>query len=200
MLAPFSACIKCITLNDFYFKLVFNSWYILVIILYYILFCYAREYFGNNVLKVYRKVIIQSLSLFFLFFFLKTRDTLCWRSCCCCQQWHLWCRSGIQCQDRRWVGVFKHTFIVFFITYSLLSAHTLPFLIFELQNTSVKHPISFAFRLALSLSIKLYDNSSSSPYREHFRRGTPLVMASWAQVGQLSQAPAQVPLRQRFGR
>lgn len=87
-----------------------------------------------------------------------------------------------------------------FITYSLLSAHTLPFLIFELQNTSVKHPISFAFRLALSLSIKLYDNSSSSPYREHFRRGTPLVMASWAQVGQLSQAPAQVPLRQRFGR
>ncbi len=33
---------------------------------------------------------------------------------------------------------------------------------FELQNTSVKHQISFAFRLALSLFVKPYENSSAA--------------------------------------
>lgn len=45
---------------------------------------------------------------------------------------------------------------------SILSACTRSIPTFELQNTSVKHQISFAFRLALSLFVKPYENSSAA--------------------------------------
>lgn len=107
--------------------------------------------------------------------FFKTWDTLCRRGRRCCQQWHLWRRGGIQCQDRRWVGIFNSdTFSTFQHVQSILSPHGSSVPAFELQNISMKCQIIFTFVFAC------WKPSLDSLPRAHWKRNyITLVLALW---------------------